>query len=218
MTIPIPYELRDDLYRRPLAAALERLGDMTGFRCVDVGAGGGDVSVALAELCGERGRIYAVDIDPVRRNEIASRAARFSQVVALTQAAEELTLPEAVDLAFCRFLLIAVQEPRLVVERMVATTRPGGWVIIQEPITSAGRVGRSPISMDAPAVRDAEIGAQVLELLSACRVEIREAWVESPAGMGDTPVARYLEAMSGSLVIDEQIVLPPLLTAIAKVL
>ena len=130
MTIPIPYQLRDDLYRRPLAAALERLGDMTGFKCVDVGAGGGDVSVALAELCGTSGRIYAVDIDPVRRNQIAQRAAAFSQVIALTQAAEELTLPEEVDLAFCRFLLLAVAEPILVVERMAKAVRPGGWLII----------------------------------------------------------------------------------------
>ncbi|MDA8262632.1 MAG: class I SAM-dependent methyltransferase [Actinomycetota bacterium] len=218
MTIPIPYELRDDLYRRPLAAALERLGDMTGFRCVDVGAGGGDVSVALAEVCGERGRIYAVDIDPVRRNQIAARASRFSQVVALTQAAEELTLPEPVDLAFCRFLLLAVAEPGLVVERMVAATRPGGWVIIQEPITSAGRIGRRPLSMEAPGVHDPDIGAAVLELLRTRRVEVRDAWIESPAGIGDTAVARYLEAMSETLVTEEQIILPPLLTAIAKVL
>ena len=201
-----------------MAAALERLGDMTGFRCVDVGAGGGDVSVALAELCGERGRIYAVDIDPVRRNQIATRAARFSQVIALTQAAEELTLPEPVDLAFCRFLLLAVHEPGLVVERMVAATRSGGWVIIQEPITSAGRIGRTPLSMEAPGVTDPDIGATVLELLSCPGVEIREAWVESPAGIGDSAVAHYLEAMSDALVTDEQIVLPPLLTAIAKVL
>ena len=45
--------LRDDVYRRPLATALERLAIGPGWRCVDVGAGGGDVSVALAEVVGE---------------------------------------------------------------------------------------------------------------------------------------------------------------------
>ena len=44
--------LRDDVYRRPLGTALERLGVGAGWRCVDVGAGGGDVSVALAEIVG----------------------------------------------------------------------------------------------------------------------------------------------------------------------
>ena len=190
---------------------------MTGFKCVDVGAGGGDVSVALAELCGTAGRIYAVDIDPFRRNEIAQRAAEFSQVIALTQAAEELTLPEEVDLAFCRFLLLAVTEPRLVVERMVRSVRPGGWIIIQEPITSAGRVGRSSIDMDTDAVLDPDAGCQVLTLLRDAGAEIRDAWIESPVGLGDGPVARYLEAMSDFMISDEQIVLPPLVTAIAKI-
>ena len=59
--------LRNDLYRRPLATALERLGLEAGWRCVDVGAGAGDVSVAFAELVGREGRVYAVDSDPRRR-------------------------------------------------------------------------------------------------------------------------------------------------------
>ena len=58
--------LRDDVYRRPLATALLRLGLEEGWRCVDVGAGGGDVSVALAEMVGRDGRVYAVDSDPAR--------------------------------------------------------------------------------------------------------------------------------------------------------
>ena len=63
--------LRDDVYRRPLATALERLGLGAGWRCVDVGAGGGDVSVALAEMVGRDGRVYAVDSDPRARDEVA---------------------------------------------------------------------------------------------------------------------------------------------------
>ena len=217
MTIPIPYQLRDDLYRRPLAAALERLGDMGGFKCVDVGAGGGDVSVALAELCGSTGRVYAVDIDPFRRNQIAQKAAEFSQVIALTQAAEELTLPESVDLAFCRFLLLAVPQPDLVVERMVRAVKKGGWIIIQEPITSAGRVGRTEMKMDSDAVLDPDVGCIVLQLLHDAGVEVRDAWIESPVGYGSGPVANYLQAMTDVSVYNEQIALPPLVTAIAKV-
>jgi len=41
--------LRNDVYRRPLATALDRLGLREGWRCVDVGAGGGDVTIALDE-------------------------------------------------------------------------------------------------------------------------------------------------------------------------
>ena len=83
--------LRDDVYRRPLATALSRLGLGAGWRCVDVGAGGGDVSVALAEMVGRDGRVYAVDSDPAARDEVAHAAAAHAQVIALTQAGEDLS-------------------------------------------------------------------------------------------------------------------------------
>ena len=67
--------LRNDVYRRPLATALDRLGLREGWRCVDVGAGGGDVTVALAEMVGKDGRVYAVDSDPRSRDETAQAAA-----------------------------------------------------------------------------------------------------------------------------------------------
>src|SRR5580704_18402874 len=51
----IELELRNDVYRRPLATALDRLGLREGWRCVDVGAGGGDVTVALARIVGRDG-------------------------------------------------------------------------------------------------------------------------------------------------------------------
>lgn len=106
--------LRNDVYRRPLATALERLGISPGWKCVDVGAGAGDVSIALAEVVGRTGRIYSVDINPAARDLVAAAASSYSQVVAITQAAEDLLLPEPVDLAFCRFLLMHVVDPSFV--------------------------------------------------------------------------------------------------------
>src|SRR5213594_3846981 len=125
--------LRNDVYRRPLATALDRLGLREGWKCVDLGAGGGDVSVALAEVVGRDGRVYAVDSDPTARDEVARAASTHAQVIAITQAGEDLLLPEPVDLAFCRFLLMHVVEPAVVVARMARAVRAGGWVVAQEP-------------------------------------------------------------------------------------
>src|ERR1700678_1492704 len=149
--------LRDDVYRRPLATALERLGIGPGWRCVDVGAGGGDVSMALAEIVGRDGRVYAVDSDPAARDEAASAAAAYSQVIAITQAGEDLMLPEPVDLAFCRFLLLHVFDPAVVRRRRADAVRPDGWVVAQEPITSAGRIDGLPMQM--PDARHPDVGA-----------------------------------------------------------
>jgi len=204
--------LRDDVYRRPLATALLRLGLEEGWRCVDVGAGGGDVSVALAEMVGRHGRVYAVDSDPATRDEVARAAAAYAQVIALTQAGEDLSLPEEVDLAFCRFLLLHVLEPIDVVRKMAASVRPGGWVVAQEPITSAGRIAGAALSM--PDARHPDVGALLPALVRDAGLEVVDAWAEAPAGVGPGPVTDYLASLTGVEPRDEPVVLPPLVTVI----
>jgi SAM-dependent methyltransferase len=206
--------LRDDVYRRPLATALDRLGLGPGWRCVDVGAGGGDVSVALAEIVGREGRVYAVDSDPMARDEVARAAARHSQVLAITQAGEDLVLPEPVDLAFCRFLLLHVPEPRLVLDRMARAVKPGGWVVAQEPVTSAGRVGGSALSM--PDVPHPDVGAVLPALVRDTGLELVDAWAEAPAGVGPGPVTSYLASLTGVDPGPDPVILPPLVTVIGR--
>jgi SAM-dependent methyltransferase len=210
--------LRNDVYRRPLVTALDRLGLREGWRCADVGAGGGDVSVALAEVVGRDGRVYAVDSDPAARDEVARQAAErhAAQVVAVTQAAEDLTLPEYVDLAFCRFLLLHVVDPAVVLRRMAAAVRHGGWVVAQEAITSAGRIAGAPFQM--PGARHPDVGALLPALVREASdgLEVVDAWAEAPAGAGPGAVADYVEALSGVHPGDDPVVLPPLVTVVAR--
>lgn len=206
--------LRNDVYRRPLMTALDRLGLREGWCCADVGAGGGDVSVALAEIVGRDGRVYAVDSDPHARDAVAEAAAAHAQVIAITQAGEELLLPEPVDLAFSRFLLLHVHDPLRVLARMGAAARPGGWIVVQEPITSAGRVGGRPLSM--PNARHPDIGALLPALARQAGLDTVDAWAEAPAGAGPGPVADYLEHLTGVSPGDEPVVLPPLVTIVAR--
>jgi len=212
----IDLELRNDVYRRPLVTALDRLGLREGWRCADVGAGGGDVTVALARIVGRDGRVYAVDSDPARRDEVAAAAAEAAQaqVVALTQAAEELTLPEPVDLAFCRFVLLHVHSPLVVLGRMRAAVRPGGWVVAQEPVTSAGRIAGRAMSM--PDARHPDVGALLPALARDAGLELIDAWAEAPAWAGPGPVADYLETMTEVSPGDDPVLLPPLVTVVAR--
>ena len=143
--------------------------------------------MALAEIVGHDGRVYAVDSDPRARDEVAAAAAAYSQVLAITQAGEDLLLPEPVDLAFCRFLLLHVVDPAVVLRRMRQAVRPGGWVVAQEPITSAGRVGGVALSM--PDARHPDVGALLPALVRDAGLDIVDAWAEAPAGVGPGPVA-----------------------------
>src|SRR5438093_579400 len=120
--------------------------------------------------------------EPAARDEVARSAAAGgqAQVVAITQAAEELLLPEPVDLAFCRFVLMHVHEPVAVLKRMGAAVRPNGWVVAQEPVTSAGRVGGQPLSM--PDARHPDVGALLPALVAQAGLDVVDAWAESQAG------------------------------------
>lgn len=212
----IDLELRNDVYRRPLATALDRLGLREGWRCVDVGAGGGDVTIALARIVGRDGRVYAVDSDPEARDDVARAAAEAAQaqVIALTQAGEDLTLPEQVDLAYCRFVLLHVRDPLAVLVRMQAAVRPGGWVVAQEPITSAGRIDGRPLSF--PDARHPDVGATLPKLVRDAALELVDAWAEAPAWVGPGPVGDYLAASTGIHPGDDPVVLPPLVTVVAR--
>jgi len=207
--------LRNDVYRRPLATALERLGISPGWKCVDVGAGGGDVSVALAQIVGEHGRVYAVDSDPSARDATALAAsAHHAQVLALTQSGEDLILPEKVDLAFSRFLLLHVVDPAIVLARMATTLKDSGWLVVQEPITSAGRIAGKPFSL--PGARHPDIGALLPGLVDGIGMKIVDSWAESPAGIGPGPISEYLEELTGVSSENDSVVLPPLVTVIAR--
>ena len=139
---------------------------------------------------------------------------RHSQVIALTQAGEDLSLPEAVDLAFCRFLLLHVLEPIDVVHKMASSVRPGGWVVAQEPITSAGRIAGDALSM--PDARHPDVGSLLPALVRDAGLEVFDAWAEAPAGVGPGPVARYLESLTGVDPGDDPVVLPPLVTVLGR--
>jgi SAM-dependent methyltransferase len=206
--------LRDDVYRRPLATALERLGVMEGWRCVDIGAGSGDVAIELAHRVGREGRIYAVDNDPAARDAVAESAAAFTQVLALTQAVEDLLLPEEVDLAYCRFLLLHVHDPEVALRSMAGAIKPGGWVVAQEPITSAGRIDGAALSM--PDARHPDVGALLPGLIRSIGLDLVDAWSESPAGAGPGPVRDYLFELTEVDPGSASIVLPPLVTVLAR--
>jgi SAM-dependent methyltransferase len=207
-------EIRDDVYRRPLETALTRLGVGPGWRCADVGAGTGDVAIALGTIVGREGRIYAVDVDPAARDAVAEAAAAHAQVIALTQAVEDLTLPEPVDLAYCRFLLLHVRDPRNALKAMASSVRPGGWVVAQEPVTSSGRIDGEALSM--PTALHPDIGALLPRLVRELGLELVDAWAEAPAWAGPGPVKDYFEELSEVDPGDASIVLPPLVTVLAR--
>src|SRR5207244_212929 len=105
-------------------------------------------------------------------------------------------------------------EPLVVLQRMAQAVRPGGWVVAQEPVTSAGRVGGRPLSI--PDALRPDVGAELPALARDAGLDVVDAWAESQAGAGPGPVRDYLAQLTGVDPGDDPIVLPPLVTVVAR--
>ena len=114
-------------FDRGSANLISRLGIAPGWHVLEVGAGGGSLARWLAAEVGPEGRVMATDVDLqfvgdqpenviVRRHDIASDR-----------------LPaEHFDLAHARAVLQHVAERERALANMVAATRPGGWVVVED--------------------------------------------------------------------------------------
>jgi SAM-dependent methyltransferase len=112
-------------YHDPLSAdQLDRIGIEKGWRCLDVGAGGGSVTRMLADRVGSTGSVLAVDLDTSLLDGLASDRIEVRRLDLMAD-----DLPHATfDLVHARLLLMFL-SPRLgALERLVSAARPGGWV------------------------------------------------------------------------------------------
>jgi SAM-dependent methyltransferase len=117
------------LYDPMTAGHFDTIGVSAGWRCLEIGAGGGSVVRHLAERVGPSGRVLATDIEPRFLDPLAGLAnvdvARHDAVVD--------PLPEAeFDLVHARLVLIHIPERLAVLRRLAAALRPGGWLLIED--------------------------------------------------------------------------------------
>lgn len=106
---------------------LEEIGVATGWRCLEVGGGGGSIARWLADRTGPTGGVAVTDINPrwldVDRPNIETR--RHDIV------ADELE-PGVFDLAHERLVLIHLPERSQGLERMIGALKPGGWLLLED--------------------------------------------------------------------------------------
>lgn len=106
---------------------LEALGVGEGWRCLEIGAGGGSIAEWLSRRVGPTGQVMATDLDTrflaaltapnldVRRHDIISD-----------------DLPEGrFDLVLSRLVLEHIQERERALRRMRSALRPGGWLVCE---------------------------------------------------------------------------------------
>ncbi len=178
---------------------LRRAGIRPGMICLDVGCGGGDVSVELARLVAPNGRVVAIDLDEVKidiaRDEAATQ--HVSNVDFRVANLENCVLGEEFDVAHARFVLTHLRNPKEALTKIRGALKPGGIVVVAD--TNFHGLFSHP---ESPAVQryvklytetlkrrngDADIGLRLAELLSEAGFENIHLSVVQHAGMsGDT--------------------------------
>ena len=106
-------------------ALLDELGIAGGWRCLEVGAGGG----SMVQWMADRGaNVTAIDIDTRFIESLAGGSIEVRRVDLRT---DELPQDEF-DLVHARLVLEHLSDRRQILDRLVIALRPGGWLVIED--------------------------------------------------------------------------------------
>jgi SAM-dependent methyltransferase len=108
---------------------LSGLGVGPGWRCLEVGAGGGSITRWLCGTVGQQGQVTAVDVDT---RFLEGLDPTNLDVLRMDVTTDELP-DEAFDLVHARTLLVHLSARERVLDRLVASLRPGGVLLVEEP-------------------------------------------------------------------------------------
>jgi ubiquinone/menaquinone biosynthesis C-methylase UbiE len=126
--------LHDDASARRLLA----LGVGPGWRCLELGAGGGSMATWMADAVGPTGAVTAVDRDTSQLRTLGERPT----VTVIEDDLTTMSFPEdSFDVIHSRSVLMHVDDADAVVTKLVPALRPGGMVLFEEadgaPATTA---------------------------------------------------------------------------------
>jgi SAM-dependent methyltransferase len=126
------------------AALFDEAGVATGDHVADLGCGTLHVANDLARRVGGRGRVYALDSDR-RLIDAAEAVARPAQLQPVHGDAFALPWPDgALDAVHARFVASPCGHVDALVAEMLRVLRPGGVVMLQEPIADSWDVPARP--------------------------------------------------------------------------
>jgi SAM-dependent methyltransferase len=117
-------------------ALFDRIGIPADARCLDVGCGGGDVTVALAGRV-PNGRVLGTDLDATQL-DLARAEARAAGLTNVEYRVADVMAPSvdedrgAYDVIYVRFLLTHLPDPEVAVANVTAGLAPGGVLIVED--------------------------------------------------------------------------------------
>jgi len=192
---------------------LARLGAAPGWRCLEVGAGGGAIAFWLTEQVGPGGTVVATDLET---EFLETEAARHPGLEVLRHDITAEDLPSGFDLVHARWLIEWLPDKRLALKRMMMALRPGGVLLVEEPdwvnifgaampaaLRRVVTAGMRHLESTCPI--ETEYGRRLLDDLIAVGLIDAEAEGRCPVVRGGSPPAAHflrltLEKLRASLL------------------
>jgi len=129
-----PWEKRIN-ERQPPQAVMDAIGLEPGMVVGEIGAGGGRMTVQLADRVGPEGRIYANDIDEEALQKLARRCEKegLENVEIIVGEVLDPRLPAgALDMVFLINVFHHAEDPVALVRNAIPALKPGGTLAIVE--------------------------------------------------------------------------------------
>ncbi|RDH74578.1 SAM-dependent methyltransferase [Mycolicibacterium moriokaense] len=188
-------------------ALLDELGVGDGWRCLEVGAGGGSL---VQWMAGRGAHVTAIDIDTRFVDHLASGQIEVRRLDLRTD-----ELPRAqFDLVHARLVLEHLNDRRQILDRLAAALRPGGWIVIEdydwscfgfeEQDDSDDAVGQAILAFMEKAGFQRDYGRKIVaDLIDAGLTDVRgegRARVVAPGEPGFDFFRLSFESLRGALV------------------
>lgn len=113
---------------------LKTAGLGAGMTCLDVGCGGGHVTLLMASMVGPQGKVIGTDTDGeiLALAQQDAAAAHLNNVEFRHTDALVCQEEEAHDLVYARFVLTHLSEPEKCLDAMLRACRPQGLIVIED--------------------------------------------------------------------------------------
>ncbi len=107
---------------------MEALGVAPGWRCLEVGGGGGSIALWLSRRVGPGGHVLTTDLDTRFLDALHEPNLEVRRHNILTD-----PLPQhAFDLVHARFVVEHLAERMTALHHMASALKPGGWLLVEE--------------------------------------------------------------------------------------
>jgi ubiquinone/menaquinone biosynthesis C-methylase UbiE len=122
-----------EIMRPTTSRLLEEVGVGQGQTCLDLGCGGGHVTLDLAEIVGRTGSVIGIDIDQSIL-ELARRDAAAAGIKNVLFQAINARFVEGgpFDVIYARFLLSHVERPEEILEHLAGRLTDGGVMVVED--------------------------------------------------------------------------------------